>query len=59
NNSSGPGLPPPPPPPPPPPSMMPFGNPLSSLSHGGPLLHQGGPPPSSMSSLEAMHNLSR
>ncbi|CAF4551156.1 unnamed protein product, partial [Rotaria magnacalcarata] len=32
---------------------------IIGLSHGGPLLHQGGPPPSSMSSLEAMHNLSR
>ncbi|CAF3675846.1 unnamed protein product [Adineta steineri] len=52
NNSSGPSLPPPP--------MMPFPNPLSGLSHGGALLHQAGPPPpSSMSSLEAMHNLSR
>ncbi|CAF0776010.1 unnamed protein product [Rotaria sp. Silwood1] len=55
NNSNGPTI-----PPPPPPSMMPFGNPLSSLSHGGPLLHPAGPPPpSSLSSLEAMHNLSR
>ncbi|CAF0726477.1 unnamed protein product [Rotaria sordida] len=51
NNSNGPTI-----PPPPPPSMMPFG-----LSHGGQLLHSAGPPPppSSMSSLEAMHNLSR
>lgn len=33
---------------------------IIDLSHGGPLLHPGGPPPpSSMSSLEAMHNLSR
>jgi hypothetical protein len=34
---------------------------IVGLSHGGPLLHSGGPPPppSSMSSLEAMHNLSR
>ncbi len=33
------------------------------LSHGGPLMHQAGPPPhqspSSLSSLEAMHNMSR
>ncbi len=35
---------------------------IIGLSHGGPLLHSAGPPPpppSSMSSLEAMHNLSR
>lgn len=46
---------------PPPPSMLQFVNPLSGLSHGGPLLHPGGPPPhpSSMPNLEAMHNFSR
>ena len=39
---------------------------MIDLSHGGPLLHPAGPPPpppppppSSLSSLEAMHNLSR
>ena len=34
---------------------------IIGLSHGGPLLHSAGPPPppSSISSLEAMHNLSR
>jgi hypothetical protein len=33
---------------------------MIGLSHGGPLLHPAGPPPpSSMSSLEAMHNMSR
>jgi hypothetical protein len=36
---------------------------MIGLSHGGPLLHPIGPPPppppSSMSSFEAMHNLSR
>jgi hypothetical protein len=33
---------------------------MLGLSHGGPLMHPAGPPPpSSMSSLEAMHNLSR
>lgn len=35
---------------------------MIGLSHGGPLLHSAGPPPPpppSLSSLEAMHNMSR
>lgn len=40
--------------------MLIFINIIIGLSHGGPLLHPGGGPPgSSISSLEAMHNFSR